>query len=262
MTTDKKPKPTRPRSLWRRLGLFFKRQKLNLIGALPLGLFLPMIVLMASLGPDDVSKNMAKWPSALGWYKFAAWLELYATGPRVLWGSLILCFIYGAVVWGLPALIYRTKKQTAVILVPVAALLIIGFVAVGGFVIGQQDPPDWHITAAQSQKLREILKGQEKFDFAIILVPGQTSSIPLAYDLMNIFGYGNGWSVGVLPYDAEHAPTTTGMAVAVRTGSDFKANANALRLKAILQDAGFVVKETNDRRLPENAVAIVLGRRQ
>jgi hypothetical protein len=235
-----------------------------LLGALPLGVGVPMISLMGSLGPDDVANNLAKWPARLGWDDLAAWLQRHATGPRAFWGTVIACVIYGVIVWGLPALIYRTKKQIAVILVPIATLFIVACVATGSFVIGSQNQVDWQLTTSQRQDLLEALNAApEKFPIMITTVPAAPSdAVRLGYDFMHIVDQSNGWAVGLsIVGDPEFYPEYTGLLIAFKNGTNPTENKKARILKALFEKTGFRVQYMGHHSFPPEEAMLVIGKR-
>ena len=74
----------------------------NVLKALPLGVALPLFVMIASVPPEEVPSNISKW---LLWFRngpFGSWLALYVIG--------FVCLVYGGLVWGLPYL-RRVKKH-------------------------------------------------------------------------------------------------------------------------------------------------------
>jgi hypothetical protein len=253
----------RPRGRWRRFVLFLKRHRWGLLGSLPLGVGVPMISLMASLGPDEVSKNLAKWPSKLGWEELAGWLERYATGPRVFWATITVSVVYGAIVWGIPALIYRTRKQTAVILVPLATLFIVACVGVGGFLIGRQEV-DWQLRSSQRRDLLDALNAApERFPFMITTVPAAPSdAVRLGYDFMHVVNQATGWAVVLRTVgDPEFYPEYTGLIIAFKINTNPDENRKAKLLRAIFGVTGFRVHYLGHHNFPAEEAMLVIGKR-
>jgi hypothetical protein len=86
---------------------------------------------------------------------WADWLSLYATGPSVFWGTLLVSSIYLAIAFGLPFLIEHTKKNTAVVVVPICVAFIIAVAVYGQHEISFDS--DRHVTEAQRAKIKEIV---------------------------------------------------------------------------------------------------------
>ena len=86
--------------------------------------------------PDDFAKNYAGWARKFGLIDSADWLARHATGPRVFWTTVLVSVIYLAIAFGLPFLIRHTRKNTAVVVVPITvAFIVVG--AVSGLYIIQ-----------------------------------------------------------------------------------------------------------------------------
>ena len=97
----------------------------------PLGIILPMTIFFGSVGPDDFAKNYAAWARKWGLTDWADWLSLYATGPHVFWGVILVSFIYLVLAFGLPFLIENTKRTTAAVVVPITVAIIIAIAVYG-----------------------------------------------------------------------------------------------------------------------------------
>ena len=114
--------PPAPPNFWGQMWEY----RWGILRTLPLGVLLPMTFFFGSVGPDDFSKNYANWARTWGLTDWADWLSIYATGPRVFWGCALVSFAYLAIAFGLPALIKRSSKDLASVIVPfVVAFLVI-----------------------------------------------------------------------------------------------------------------------------------------
>jgi hypothetical protein len=232
----------------------------KILKALPLGIGVPMIAVAASNGPDDVGRNLAKWPAALGWNEAAHWVAEYLTGPKVFWGTIIFCAVYVLVVWGLPALLRHTKTATAAITIPI----IVAFIFIGSLFAGYHlaQPNVWHFTDDQKKILTAAMaKEPQKLNFGVIPVPASPSAIAYSYSLLKFMGWENGWGVQVLPYDAYYSPEDVGLKIAVKKGTDPETNENAQTLKRVFEALGPKIPFVGDPRLADNGVALIVGAR-
>jgi len=134
---------------------FLREFKWTIIKSLPLGIILPMTIFFGSVGPDDFAKNYAAWARKWGLTDWADWLSLYATGPHVFWGVILVSFIYLVLAFGLPFLIENTKRTTAAVVVPITVAIIIAIAVYGQHEISFD--PDRHVTERQRAKLKEII---------------------------------------------------------------------------------------------------------
>jgi hypothetical protein len=134
---------------------FMREYRWDILKALPLGVLLPMTFFFGSVGPDDFARNYAGWARKWGLTAWADWLSLYATGPRVFWGTVLISSIYLATAFVLPYLIRHTSKNAATVAVPsiVAAIVIVA--GYGQYEIGLLG--ERHVTEYQRAKLKEIL---------------------------------------------------------------------------------------------------------
>ena len=114
----------------------------TVIRVVPLGVVLPMIFFLGSVGPDDFARNYAGWARKWGLTDWAEWLAQYATGPRVFWTVVLFSGVYLAIVFGLPALIERTKKNVAAVIVPVSVTAILIIVLYAWSLITPRSPPN------------------------------------------------------------------------------------------------------------------------
>lgn len=126
------PPPTK----WQRFTNRINEWKWTILRALPLGVLLPVTIFFGSVGPDDFAKNYAGWARKFGLINSADWLARHATGPRVFWTTVLVSVVYLAIAFGLPFLIRHTRKNTAVVVVPISvAFIVVG--AVSGLYIIQ-----------------------------------------------------------------------------------------------------------------------------
>ena len=92
-----------------------------------------MSIFFGSVGPDDFSKNYANWARKFGLTEWADWLSLYATAPRVFWSAILISFVYLMIAFIIPMLVKQTKRDVAVVAVPIVVALVVA-VAVAAFV--------------------------------------------------------------------------------------------------------------------------------
>jgi hypothetical protein len=140
-----KPIPQAPR--FKRLRAY----RSGIVKAIPLGVFLPMMIFFGSVGPDDYAKNYAAWARKFGLSDWADWLNQHLNGPRVFWGTIFICLTYLVIAFAIPWLIRRTKTDTAAVVIPivVAAIVLLAVLGLYSF----NEPVERHVTAAQRASL-------------------------------------------------------------------------------------------------------------
>jgi len=160
----------------------------TVIRVVPLGVVLPMIFFLGSVGPDDFARNYAGWARKWGLTDWAEWLAQYATGPRVFWTVVLFSGVYLAIVFGLPALIERTKKNVAAVIVPVSVTAILIIILYAWSLITPRSPPQWNITPEQDDELKVALsEAANKYNVVISVVPAApTDAMDAGYHLMQI----------------------------------------------------------------------------
>lgn len=136
-------------------GMWFRANRTSVLKVLPLGVILPMLIFFASVGPDDVAKNYAGWARKFGLTDFANTLAIYATGPRVFWGVIVVTVVYVFIAFVLPALIKRSQKDKAAVVVPVSVALIVAFAVYGQYAVSY--PAERHVSESQRAKLKELI---------------------------------------------------------------------------------------------------------
>jgi hypothetical protein len=114
-----------------------------------------MTLFLGSVGPDDFAKNYAGWARKWGLVDWADWLSLYATGPRVFWGAILVSFIYLVIAFGIPALIKHASKNAAIVAVPFIVTAVLVISAYGQYEIGFSG--ERHVSEYQRTKLKESL---------------------------------------------------------------------------------------------------------
>jgi hypothetical protein len=134
---------------------FLREFKWTLLKSLPLGVILPMSFFLGSVGPDDFSKNYAAWANRWGLTNWADWLSVYATGPRVFWGIVLISFLYLATAFWLPALIKRASRDFASVAVPFAVAFIVVVTIFGSYALSSSG--ERHVSEYQRIKIKEVL---------------------------------------------------------------------------------------------------------
>lgn len=74
----------------------------KLIKLLPLGVMLPLVILAASVSPDDAVSNLSKWATAFGVHGLPSWLVSKTADNWALIIGIVFAAIYATVVWGIP----------------------------------------------------------------------------------------------------------------------------------------------------------------
>lgn len=244
----------------------------NILRALPLGLGVPVLAVMATSRAGDVGKNLASWATALGWNNFAEWVTVHITGARLIWGIVIFLIVYVVIVWGLPTFIRRAEQNRVAVVVPLVTVALIALVIIALLIV-QTPAVTWEFPEEQQQALRTAVeKTNTNINMAIYPVPGAPSdAVAFAYDLMHVFDGANtrkfkiahpeaSWSVAVVPFDAYNSPLETGIQIAVPTHTDPTKNQNAKVLKSVLEKAGFQPTFNEDNRLQDHQVTLVVGK--
>jgi hypothetical protein len=82
----------------------------NFLKALPLGVFLPLAFVMASVAPGDAVSNLSKWARLFGLSDLPSWLTAKSADHQIPLYILALSIVYAATVWGIP--FYRKHRRT------------------------------------------------------------------------------------------------------------------------------------------------------
>jgi hypothetical protein len=83
----------------------------NFLKALPLGLGLPIVLFVASVGPEDAASNISKWVRAIGIHDPPAWLITKSADRDAIIIAIIIAIMYAGAVWVLVPLIRHAGKR-------------------------------------------------------------------------------------------------------------------------------------------------------
>jgi hypothetical protein len=103
-----------------------RRALREILKVLPLGLALPVALLMASVSPDDAVSNLSKWGHWMGANNLPSWLSKRVADNGIIVVAVIVSLIYIIVMWCIiPIIKTNQQKRPKMLLTPVSIIAIL-----------------------------------------------------------------------------------------------------------------------------------------
>jgi hypothetical protein len=109
------------------------------VKAIPLGVALPVAIMVASVKPEDAASNVSAWVQFVGFEHVPSWLNAPGIDTKVFWGAVVAAGIYALVAWGPP--IIKPKKSKDEVLAPPKSLAIFSDPVPEDYQEPDQSPP-------------------------------------------------------------------------------------------------------------------------
>jgi hypothetical protein len=131
----------------------FRSYLWTIVKLLPLGVMLPLVILGASIGPEEAASNLAKWARWLGFTNLPEWINQKAADNNIIIAAALLALVYLIVVFVVPRITTIFMRRG------VSSLILTIFFFIGGitwYYIGNISV-DRHISATQRAEIRDAL---------------------------------------------------------------------------------------------------------
>ena len=98
----------------------------EILKVLPLGLALPLALLMASVSPDDAASNLSKWGHWMGANNLPSWLSERVADNGIIVAAVIVSLIYIIIMWWvIPIIKTNQQKRLRILLTPISIIAIL-----------------------------------------------------------------------------------------------------------------------------------------